>query len=133
MSAMGHGAKGSSEKESGGGTIAGNPLGGLVSGTVDGTPVGGDADDRRESADEGLTEGSSTPSVDDALSLASDNDRDSAVGGMSLMSSTMSVRSSVYEHVEENGHTYHRYKEGKYPLPNDENEQERLGLKISRS
>jgi hypothetical protein len=26
--------------------------------------------------------------------------------------STASLRSSIYEHVEENGRTYHRYKQG---------------------
>ncbi|KAL1884193.1 hypothetical protein VTK73DRAFT_5329 [Phialemonium thermophilum] len=37
----------------------------------------------------------------------------------SLKSSTMSVRSSIYEHVEENGRTYHRYKQGsKDDVPN---------------
>lgn len=115
-------------KESVGGAVAGNPLGGLVYGKMDWTTgASGEAGDRRGSTDE-ATDGSSTPSVDDAFSLASDNDRDSAVAGMSVLSSTMSVRSSIYEHVEENGHTYHRYKQGKYPLPNDENEQERLDL-----
>lgn len=37
----------------------------------------------------------------------------------------MSVRESVFEFVESNGRTYH--KAGKYMLPNDEIEQERLG------
>ena len=32
----------------------------------------------------------------------------------------MSVSSSIYDYVVENGRTYHRYKEGKYMLPNDE-------------
>ncbi|PMD30364.1 S-adenosyl-L-methionine-dependent methyltransferase [Hyaloscypha variabilis F] len=40
----------------------------------------------------------------------------------------MSMRSSVYNHVAENGRTYHRYKEGKYVLPNDETEQNRLDI-----
>lgn len=35
-------------------------------------------------------------------------------------SSTMSVTESIYDHIVENGRTYHRYKEGKYMLPNDE-------------
>lgn len=35
-------------------------------------------------------------------------------------SSTQSVNSSIYDHVVENGRTYHRFKEGKYMLPNDE-------------
>ncbi|CAJ2503698.1 Uu.00g110920.m01.CDS01 [Anthostomella pinea] len=41
----------------------------------------------------------------------------------------MSVTSSIYDHVEENGRTYHRFKEGKYMLPNDEKEQDRLDYK----
>ncbi|TPX19002.1 uncharacterized protein E0L32_011319 [Thyridium curvatum] len=44
-------------------------------------------------------------------------DGDSAVGGLTNV---------LYEHIQENGRTYHRYKEGKYPLPNDELEQDRL-------
>ncbi|KAI0201719.1 S-adenosyl-L-methionine-dependent methyltransferase [Astrocystis sublimbata] len=53
-------------------------------------------------------------------------DGDSALGGMSIFSSTQSVNSSIYDHVIENGRTYHRFKEGKYLLPNDEREQKRL-------
>ncbi|KAI0458100.1 S-adenosyl-L-methionine-dependent methyltransferase [Xylaria acuta] len=53
-------------------------------------------------------------------------DGDSALGGMSLFSSTQSLNSSIYDHVVENGRTYHRFKEGKYLLPNDEKEQNRL-------
>ncbi|KAI0551414.1 S-adenosyl-L-methionine-dependent methyltransferase [Xylaria curta] len=53
-------------------------------------------------------------------------DGDSALGSMSLFSSTQSLNSSIYNHVVENGRTYHRFKEGKYLLPNDENEQKRL-------
>ncbi|KIN02708.1 hypothetical protein OIDMADRAFT_120239, partial [Oidiodendron maius Zn] len=34
--------------------------------------------------------------------------------------STKSLRSSIYQFVEENGRTYHHYREGKYYLPNDE-------------
>jgi len=37
-----------------------------------------------------------------------------------------SVPLSVYDHVEEHGRTYHAYKDGKYVLPNDEREQDRL-------
>ncbi|KAH6669959.1 TAM domain methyltransferase [Halenospora varia] len=44
------------------------------------------------------------------------------------ISATASVSSSLYESVEENGRTYHKYKEGKYFLPNDEQEQSRLDL-----
>ncbi|KAF2674431.1 S-adenosyl-L-methionine-dependent methyltransferase [Microthyrium microscopicum] len=41
-------------------------------------------------------------------------------------SSLTSVRSSLYNHVQEHGRTYHAYKDGKYVLPNDEKEQDRL-------
>lgn len=54
-------------------------------------------------------------------------DSDSALG-QSRVSSTASMRSSLYESVEENGRTYHKYKEGNYYLPNDEFEQSRLDL-----
>ncbi|KAI0522225.1 S-adenosyl-L-methionine-dependent methyltransferase [Xylaria bambusicola] len=37
-------------------------------------------------------------------------DGDSALGGMSVFSSTQSVNSSIYDHVIENGRTYHRFK-----------------------
>ncbi|CAK7227828.1 hypothetical protein SCUCBS95973_006673 [Sporothrix curviconia] len=59
-----------------------------------------------------------------------DDDNDSALGDvdMDTISSTRSARSSVYEFVEEFGRTFHRYKEGKYYLPNDEQEQNRLDL-----
>ncbi|CAK7217211.1 hypothetical protein SEUCBS140593_003132 [Sporothrix eucalyptigena] len=59
-----------------------------------------------------------------------DGDADSALGDvdMDAISSTRSAGSSVYEFVEEFGRTFHRYKEGKYYLPNDEQEQNRLDL-----
>ncbi|KAH6890278.1 S-adenosyl-L-methionine-dependent methyltransferase [Thelonectria olida] len=43
-------------------------------------------------------------------------------------SSTESLRSSIVDYRLENGRTYHRYKEGKYYLPNDDLENERLDL-----
>lgn len=51
--------------------------------------------------------------------METDSDKDSAYG-TSVYSTTQSVRSSLYDFVEENGRTYHRFKEGKYHLPNDE-------------
>lgn len=41
---------------------------------------------------------------------------------------TSSVRSSIFRHKYENGRRYHAYKEGKYFLPNDEPEQDRMYL-----
>ncbi|KAH0614396.1 uncharacterized protein H6S33_000032 [Morchella sextelata] len=37
-----------------------------------------------------------------------------------------SLRSSIYEYRFENGRRYHAYKDGKYAIPNDEAEQDRL-------
>ncbi|WYZ38246.1 hypothetical protein EsH8_III_000160 [Colletotrichum jinshuiense] len=65
-----------------------------------------------------------------ALSIDTDlSDADSALGiDVDAASSSASVASSVYRFVEEFGRTYHSYKEGKYFLPNDEQEQGRLDL-----
>ncbi|KAI6081856.1 S-adenosyl-L-methionine-dependent methyltransferase [Hypoxylon rubiginosum] len=46
----------------------------------------------------------------------------------SIRSSTMSLDSSLFHFIQENGRTYHKYKEGRYFLPNDSAEQERLDL-----
>ncbi|CAK7215225.1 hypothetical protein SBRCBS47491_002410 [Sporothrix bragantina] len=56
-----------------------------------------------------------------------DSDVDSTLD-LGIKSTTTSLRSSIYDYVEENGRTYHRFKEGKYPLPNDIQEQARLDL-----
>ncbi|KAK3316842.1 S-adenosyl-L-methionine-dependent methyltransferase [Apodospora peruviana] len=60
--------------------------------------------------------------------LSVDSDADSAMGDVDYPMSTASVRSSIYEYVEEYGRTFHRYKQGKYWMPNDKTEQERLDL-----
>jgi len=44
----------------------------------------------------------------------------------SLLSSTKSLRESIFEYIRENGRTYHRYAQGSYVLPNDEKENGRL-------
>ncbi|EQB55382.1 hypothetical protein CGLO_04696 [Colletotrichum gloeosporioides Cg-14] len=46
----------------------------------------------------------------------------------SLASSSQSLNSSIFDHRFENGRTYHKYKDGKYKLPNDETENDRLDL-----
>ncbi|KAK2031378.1 S-adenosyl-L-methionine-dependent methyltransferase [Colletotrichum zoysiae] len=43
--------------------------------------------------------------------------------------STHSLTSSILDFRKENGRTYHRYRDGKYHYPNDEEENERLDLK----
>nr|RBQ96681.1 hypothetical protein FVER53263_13418 [Fusarium verticillioides] len=56
-----------------------------------------------------------------------DTDADSAIGDDNA-SDTTSLRSSILRYREENGRTYHAYKDGAYALPNDEIENERLDL-----
>ncbi|KAH7251368.1 S-adenosyl-L-methionine-dependent methyltransferase [Fusarium tricinctum] len=53
------------------------------------------------------------------------NDFDSA---LDAGSDTTSLRLSILQYREENGRTYHAYKDGAYVLPNDEIENERLDL-----
>lgn len=63
------------------------------------------------------------------LSIDTDSsDADSALGSLRGASSSMSATSSIFDFVEEHGRTWHRYKEGKYFMPNDLSEQERLEL-----
>ncbi|ETS74756.1 hypothetical protein PFICI_13240 [Pestalotiopsis fici W106-1] len=57
----------------------------------------------------------------------SDDDADSSLGEERPYS-TLSATSSIFDFVEEHGRTYHKYKEGKYWMPNDEQEQSRLDL-----
>ncbi|KAL6407629.1 hypothetical protein AUP68_08649 [Ilyonectria robusta] len=54
------------------------------------------------------------------------SDADSTFGDE--LSSTTSVTDSILQYRKENGRTYHAYKDGKYTLPNDEMENERLDL-----
>lgn len=63
----------------------------------------------------------------------SGSDADSAVGSMRAQSSSMSASSSIFDFVEAHGRTWHRYHEGKYFMPNDIPEQERLDLQHSIS
>ena len=59
---------------------------------------------------------------------SSEQDNSDAHSVASNFSSTRSATSSVYDFVEEHGRTYHKYKEGKYVLPNDVEEQNRLDI-----
>lgn len=62
-----------------------------------------------------------------------DSDADSALGSVRAQSSSVSASSSIFDFVEEHGRTWHRYHEGKYFMPNDIPEQERLELQHSIS
>lgn len=48
-------------------------------------------------------------------------------GGASTAST--SINSSIYMHTYENGRRYHSYKNGRYPIPNDDQEQNREDMK----
>lgn len=55
------------------------------------------------------------------------SDADSAYAA-SIASSSESLASSIFRSRQENGRTYHAFKEGKYVLPNDQSENDRLDL-----
>ncbi|KAF5017330.1 hypothetical protein F66182_10759 [Fusarium sp. NRRL 66182] len=46
-----------------------------------------------------------------------------------LYSSSTSLNTSVYQHAFENGRRYHQYRNGTYPIPNDDAEQNRDDMK----
>ncbi|KAJ5938939.1 hypothetical protein N7466_002073 [Penicillium verhagenii] len=56
------------------------------------------------------------------------SDDDSLFDSQSLVDSNLSFASSVTDYCYENGRRYHAYRHGQYPIPNDQEEQERLGL-----
>ncbi|KAI0549603.1 S-adenosyl-L-methionine-dependent methyltransferase [Xylaria curta] len=43
----------------------------------------------------------------------------------SMADSTSSVSSNIYQHCYQNGRRYHKFRHGRYPIPNDEHEQNR--------
>ncbi|KAJ5656619.1 hypothetical protein N7507_008569 [Penicillium longicatenatum] len=55
------------------------------------------------------------------------SDEDS-LDGQSLIDSNLSFASSVRDYCYENGRRYHAYRHGQYPIPNDQEEQDRLAL-----
>ncbi|KAF4851988.1 Secondary metabolism regulator LAE1 [Colletotrichum siamense] len=57
---------------------------------------------------------------------ADDGDDPRSEIGSSIASSRTSLRDSIIDYRIENGRSYHRYKEGKYNLPNDDQENDRL-------
>ncbi|SCO12194.1 related to TAM domain methyltransferase [Fusarium fujikuroi] len=62
--------------------------------------------------------------VDDDLG-ANDSLYQSTIGGSSFLSS---LNSSIYNYSSQNGRRYHAFREGTYPVPNDEDEQDRMDL-----
>lgn len=66
-------------------------------------------------------------SDEDGEFSASDFDAsdDGSSSGSRRPSDSTSLSSSIFEHSYQNGRRYHRYRHGRYPLPNDETEQNR--------
>ncbi|RMJ21943.1 Methyltransferase [Aspergillus sp. HF37] len=54
------------------------------------------------------------------------SDEDSLFDRQSVVDSNLSLASSVRDYCYENGRRYHAYRHGQYPIPNDEEEQDRL-------
>ena len=53
---------------------------------------------------------------------------DSDSGYSEYESSTASLRSSIFDYEEEYGRSYHAFRRGKYVMPNDDREQERMDI-----
>ncbi|KAK0373896.1 hypothetical protein CLIM01_08747 [Colletotrichum limetticola] len=64
----------------------------------------------------------------DIIAAEEVTDDDSSATGQSVASSSTSLSSSILDYRLENGRTYHKYKDGKYYVPNDERENDRLDL-----
>ncbi|KAI3396157.1 hypothetical protein diail_420 [Diaporthe ilicicola] len=67
------------------------------------------------------------PATLDVSDGSGGEDHDSGLG-FSFADSTTSLEPNLYRFIQENGRTYHALNSGKYLLPNDEVEQERLDL-----
>ncbi|KAK0715570.1 S-adenosyl-L-methionine-dependent methyltransferase [Lasiosphaeris hirsuta] len=79
--------------------------------------------------DEAIAEGS-LPDVIEAEDGPPEEDEFLAEGWESTSSNaSTSVTSSVYHHTFENGRRYHAYRYGRYPIPNDDLEQDREDMK----
>lgn len=59
---------------------------------------------------------------------SSDFDADSTFSDITSTTDTESVRSSLFQSIQENGRGYHKYRNGSYFIPDDEREQERLDM-----
>ncbi|OJJ65008.1 hypothetical protein ASPSYDRAFT_54382 [Aspergillus sydowii CBS 593.65] len=56
------------------------------------------------------------------------SDEDSLFDAESVANSSLSFASTVRDYYYENGRRYHAYRYGQYPMPNDEEEQDRLAI-----
>ncbi|KAL7912174.1 S-adenosyl-L-methionine-dependent methyltransferase [Trichoderma velutinum] len=69
------------------------------------------------------------PPLDATDSDDADDDDDEFDGDDGHSAESVTVRSSIWEHEWEGGRRYHHYRHGRYPLPNDDIEQEREYMK----
>lgn len=65
----------------------------------------------------------------DSEDVDGDDDDDDMDGTDEYSAASVTVRSSIWEHEFEGGRRYHHYRHGRYPLPNDDEEQEREYMK----
>ncbi|TGZ80701.1 S-adenosyl-L-methionine-dependent methyltransferase [Ascodesmis nigricans] len=75
-----------------------------------------------------MSEGADLVANSAAPLVADDENYDSGIDNPSLASSTQSLTESVLSHVYENGRRYHSKSVGRYFLPTDEQEQDRLDM-----
>ncbi|KAJ5200468.1 hypothetical protein N7491_008726 [Penicillium cf. griseofulvum] len=69
----------------------------------------------------------SQPNINERIQVDT-SDEDSLFETQTLAGSNLSFASSVRDYTYENGRRYHAYRNGQYPFPNDEEEQDRLAL-----
>ncbi|RAL14956.1 class I SAM-dependent methyltransferase [Aspergillus homomorphus CBS 101889] len=68
------------------------------------------------------------PNSDEQIQIDTSSDDDSLLDVQSLIDSSFTISSTVRDYCFENGRRYHAYRNGQYPIPNDEEEQDRLSL-----
>lgn len=102
---------------------------GAVAGDSPKEPSSKGASPRSPPEDEGFADAHDADVIE-AEEGAPDEDEFLAEGwDASSSAASMSVTSSVYAHTYENGRRYHSYKYGRYPIPNDDIEQNREDMK----
>lgn len=97
---------------------------------------GSDRRTRPKSTDEQLTL-TAAPSVETSAPIEpasgpddEEDDEFETIDGIDATSSgSASVTSSIYAHTYENGRRYQCFKNGRYPIPNDDSEQDREDMK----
>ena len=60
---------------------------------------------------------------------AADDAEDDDFGSDGLSTDSTSITSSINKHIYENGRRYHKFHQGTYTVPNDEQEQDREDMK----